>query len=837
MRFNLTIKFIILITCSYLFYPAALPAQPAEPLNGAELQLALQKLNVLGSVLYIGAHPDDENTALLAYLAKGKKLRTGYLAVTRGSGGQNLIGSEKDNLLSILRTQELLAARKIDGAEQFFTRAVDFGYSKSAEESLLKWDEQKILADMVWIIRSFKPDVIINRFTPERGGHGHHTASAILARSAFFAAADPQRFPEQLSFVQTWQAKRLVWNGWMQEQTTADSSGNPIVKIDMGEYNALLGKSYMEIAAMARSMHKSQGFGSAAMHGSFLNYFLHTAGVPAQNELFDGINLSWKRVPPEGEKIGQLLTGLEQKFNPAQPEKILPDLVNAYELMKKYQDNYYVQVKIKELKRIIQSCSGLWLEAISTDYSVTAGDTLFYTCTMINRSHYPVTLNTIEVPMVNQDSVLNISLKYNQPYTIKLNFILPLSTPVSYPYWLKGYHGEDIYPAGDPGLTGLPVQPDPLQVRVKLSFNNVSITYDLPIYYRWADRVKGELYQQVSITPPVTANLEHSVLLFPNWTSKKISVLLKSWKNNAAGYIKLNLPATWSSEPESTLYHFSAKFEEKEVSFSIQPGPGSADTSANMQVQLWNEGRMSSYSSSTIEYNHIPKQLFFPAAEVPLTSFPIITGQQNIGYIMGSGDEIPDCLQQLGYKVKLLSDEDLQQGKLSGFDVVITGTRAYNTRSILQNINSKLFDYVKQGGTLITLHNTRFGLRAEHIAPYPLKISDARVSVEDAPVVFLQPDHPLLKQSNKIENTDFDHWVQERGLYFADEWDEHFVPILGSNDPGEKQQRGGLLYTTYGKGHYIYTGYAWFRQLPAGVPGAYRLFVNLISSGTNELKK
>ncbi len=833
MRVKTAIRFILLLNCFFLCHPAALPAQPAEPLNGAELQLALQKLNVLGSVLYVAAHPDDENTALLAYLSKGKKLRTGYLAITRGSGGQNLIGSEKDNPLSILRTQELLAARKIDGAEQFFTRAVDFGYSKSANESLLKWDEQKILADMVWIIRSIRPDVIINRFTPDRGGHGHHTASAILTQKAFVAAADPEQFPEQLSLVQPWQAKRLVWNGWMQEQADTDSSGNSIVKIDMGEYNPLLGKSYMEIAAMARSMHKSQGFGSAAMHGSFLNYFLHMAGVPAQNDLFDGIDLSWNRVPA-GEKIGQLLTGLEQKFNPARPDQILPELLAAYELMKKHQDNFYVRTKIKELERIIQSCSGLWLEVTSTDYSITAGDTLFYNCTVINRSPFPVTFEEIAVPLANQDSTVNISLKNNQPCTVKLNFILPRSAPVSYPYWLTGYRGEDIYPAGDQSLTGLPVQPGPLHARINLSFNHIPITYDVPLYYRWADRVKGELYRQVSIAPPVTANLEQPVLIFPNGMSKKIMLRLKSWKKNAAGYIKLKLPATWSSEPESTFYNFSAKLEEKEVSFIIRPGPGPADTSATMRVQLWNDGRMSSYACGTIEYDHFPHQLFFPAAEVHLTSFPIKTGKENIGYIMGSGDEIPGCLEQLGYNIKLLSDDDLQQGSLAPYDVVITGTRAYNTRTILQNINSRLFDYVRQGGTLITLHNTRFGIRADHIAPYPLKISDARVSVEDAPVMFLRPDHALLNRPNKIAGTDFDHWVQERGLYFADEWDEHYIPILASNDPGEKSQPGGLLYTSYGKGHYIYSGYAWFRQLPAGVPGAYRLFVNLISIGENE---
>jgi LmbE family N-acetylglucosaminyl deacetylase len=837
MRFNQTLIYLLLFFSNYLLRPDALSAQPPEPMNGAELLLALQKVNVVGSVLYVAAHPDDENTALLAYFSKGKKVRTGYLAITRGSGGQNLIGSEKDDALSILRTQELLAARKIDGAEQFFTRAVDFGYSKSAQESLLKWDEEKILADMVWIIRMFKPDVIITRFSPERGGHGHHTASAILARSAFIAAADPQRFPEQLSLVQTWQARRLVWNGWMQEQASVDSSGNPIVSIDMGEYNPVLGKSYMEIAAMARSMHKSQGFGSAAMHGSLRNHFLHTAGeTPAQHDLFDGIDLSWHRVPG-GEKIGALLAGIEKKFNPARPDMILPDLLAVYVLMKKYQDNHYARVKIKELERIIQSCSGLWLEAISPDYSITAGDTLFYTCTLVNRSRFPIMLSKIEVPLVHQDSSFNVSLQYNQPRSIKLNYILPVSVPVSYPYWLKGYHGEDIYPAGDQNLTGLPVQADPLQVRLKLLFNDIPVSYDLPVVHRWADRVKGELYRQVSIAPAVTANLNQSLLLFPNRASKKISLLLKSWKKNAAGYIKLNLPDTWHSEPESTFYKFSGKFDEQEITFVIHPGdPG---ISTPMQIQLWNDGLKSSNSYSTISYDHFPTQLFFPAAEVRLASFPAAIGHENIGYIMGSGDEIPDCLNQLGYQVTLLSDEDLQQGNLSGYDVVITGTRAYNTRTILQmqGINGKLFDYVEQGGTLITLHNTRFGIRAEHIGPYPLKISDARVSREDAPVVFLQPDHLLLNWPNKITDSDFDHWVQERGLYFADDWDGHYAPILSSSDPGEKQQHGGLLYTSYGKGHYIYSGYAWFRQLPAGVPGAYRLFINLISIGTNESQK
>ena len=826
--------FLVMLTGFAIIHPSPLSAQPIEPLNGADLRLAIKKLNVVGTVLYIAAHPDDENTALMAYLAKGRMMRTGYLSVTRGSGGQNLIGSEKDNALSILRTQELLAARKIDGAEQFFTRAVDFGYSKSSQETLIKWDREKILADMVWVIRSFRPDVIITRFSPQQGGHGHHLASALLAAEAFLAAADTGRFREQLKWVQPWQATRMVWNGWNLEKTEQDSAGNKIIKVDVGEYNSLLGKSYLEVAAMARSMHKSQGFGSAAVHGSYLNYFLHTAGIPAQKDLFDDIDLSWKRIPGSG-PLEKISAGLEKKFDPVNPEQIIPDLLSIYNLLQAHRDDPFMQYKIKELERIIPSCAGLWLEAIAIDYSVSPGDTLFYTCTLINRSHYPVFLRKIISPLVNQDSSMNIALKYNEPFNIKLNFKLPPDSPIGYPYWLDRYLGEDAYPAADLSLTGLPVQPDPLQIHIRLALNEFPVDFYLPVYYRWADRVKGERYRKVMIAPSVTANLDQPILIFPNGEPKNISLHLKNWKKNTSGSVKVELPPGWSCEPESTVYQFTDKLEEKEVRFTIHTQQVAA--SGTLRIKLRIADITSSHSYGTIEYDHFPNQLFFPPAEIRLISLPIKSGKEKIGYVMGSGDEIPDCLEQLGYPVKLISDTELQEGNYSAYDVVITGTRAYNSRGILPTVKNKLMEYVRKGGTLITLHNTRFGLKADNIGPYPIKISDERVSVEEAPVVFLQPDHPLLNRPNPITARDFDDWVQERGLYFAGEWDDHFLPILGCNDPGEKLQQGGLLYTTYGKGHFIYSGYSWFRQLPAGVPGALRLFVNMISIGENGNEK
>jgi LmbE family N-acetylglucosaminyl deacetylase len=451
-------KILALIVMFVVFSSLCMMAQQPPIMNGAELEIALKKLLSLGSVLYIAAHPDDENTAVLAYMAKGKLMRTGYLAVTRGGGGQNLIGTEKGPLMSVLRTYELLEARKIDGAEQFFTRAVDFGFSKTAEESLKIWGKDQILADMVFVIRKFRPDVLLTRFSTVRSGsgHGHHTASAILAVEAFHAAGDPQRFPEQLKYVSPWSPKRIFWNDWRPywrpKEITAEEK-EKLISIDVGTYNRLLGKSYYEIAAASRSMHKSQGFGAMPRRGQSLDYFTLLAGAPAKTDLFEGIDTTWNRVPG-ADKVKKTLEAANQAFQVEQPQEIIPLLLEALSELKNLPESYWTVQKTKELKEVIRSCGALWIEAIAADHTVIPGQELKVTATVIDRAGFPFTLKELVVPGENRairiDKPLQANIPLTQEFTMKIT-----RNEYTQPYWLRKKPLKGIYQAADHHESGI----------------------------------------------------------------------------------------------------------------------------------------------------------------------------------------------------------------------------------------------------------------------------------------------------------------------------------------------------------------------------------------------
>jgi LmbE family N-acetylglucosaminyl deacetylase len=803
-------------------------AQPPRPLNAAELQLALKKLTVLGSALYIAAHPDDENTALLAYLSRERLVRTAYLSVTRGDGGQNLIGSEKGPLMGVLRTQELLAARRVDRAEQFFTRAVDFGYSKSPEETMAIWGKEKVLGDMVWVIRTFRPDVIVTRFPTSGGGHGQHTASAILAEEAFHAAGDPSRFPEQLKYVRPWQPRRLLWNAWPRRWGPRPADLPVTLQVDVGTYNPLLGKSYTEIAAESRSMHKSQGFGSAARRGSTIEDFALVAGDPAEKNLFDGVDLSWSRVPG-GRQVGETLEKAYRAFKPEQPSAVLPLLLEAYAGMDKLPQSYWVPVKRKELLDTIRSCAGLWLEAIAEDYSAAPGSVVKINLEAINRSRYRFVWKEIRLPNDSNGTALNQELAYNQPAERELSIRLPQDAEISQPYWLKRKPEKGTYEVDEPRLIGQPESPPPLTARFVLAADGQRLMFDVPVLYRWTDPVAGEQVRPFEIVPEVAVNLEEKVYVFPDTRAKEVHLKLLAGAPDVSGEVRLSLPPGWRATPEAIPFSLQNKYDETEVSFTLGPP---TEPATGILTAVVETGRSTwSHSLVTIEYPHIPIQTLFPPAEARLVRVDLRKRGMRIGYLMGSGDDIPASLRQVGYDVALLSDEDLEDADLSGFDAVILGVRAFNTRPRLKTQQRRLLEYVRSGGTLIVQYNTNRRLVTDEIGPYPFRISNERVTVEEAPVTFLDPNHPLLNTPNKITQEDFQGWVQERGLYFADEWDERYQTVLASHDPGESPKEGGLLFARYGKGVFIYTGYAFFRQLPAGVPGAYRLFVNMISAG------
>ncbi len=796
-----------------------------ELLNSAELQIALHKLNVLGSVLYIAAHPDDENTSALAYFSKARKYRTAYLSLTRGDGGQNLIGPEKGAEIGIIRTQELMAARRNDGAEQFFTRAIDFGYSKTPEETLSLWGKEAILADIVWVIRNFRPDVIITRSLGEDlSGHGHHTASGELAKEAFRAAANSNKFPEQLQYVQPWQAQRLFWNRWWRGQ-----QDNPdALKINIGDYSPLLGKSYSEIGAESRSLHKSQGFGIIGRRGASYDYYQLIEGTPAATDLFDEIDTSWQRVPG-GQKVGLMLAKIIDTFKPQHPSKSLPGLLAVYAKLTELDETHWVKIKKEELLRVIQSCAGLWIEAVSPDFAAAPGDEIKIQTTIVNRSEYPFRIKEIDFNGLALDSDLDIPLKNNDPQTFEKTIRIPKDFPISQPYWLKSPPKKAIFSIREQNLIGLAENPPSIRVNIKLGTESSLLEYSVPLLYRWRDRVAGEQYRPLEIRPKVTVQIEDKVRIFTKNDPQELRVKLKSHSANAAGTIRLAAPAQWRVTPESIPFVLTNKYEETKVTFKVSP-PKNSDE-AILTAVAETDGKKLDRDLVEISHPHIKRQVYFPKSRLKVIKMDIKHAGTKLGYIMGSGDEVADGLLNLGYEVTLIDDDMLERADLSQFDAIIAGIRAYNTRERLRNTYPRLLQYVKDGGTFIVQYNVFRGLKTKNIGPYPFTIGRDRVCEETAPVKFLDSQHPLLNFPNKITQKDFDGWVQERGLYFATEWDERYEPILSSSDTNESDKKGGLLYAGYGKGVFIYTGYSWFRQLPAGVPGAYRLFANLISAG------
>jgi LmbE family N-acetylglucosaminyl deacetylase len=805
-------------------------AQPQSPrsVDASDLRLALKKLSVLGSVLYVAAHPDDDNTAFLGYMAKGRLMRAAYLSVTRGEGGQNLIGSEQGDLLGVIRTQELLASRRIDGAEQYFTRAIDFGFSKSLDETMNIWGKEKILSDVVWLIRSYRPDVVVTRFTPTQGGHGNHTASAELAQLAYAAAGDPNRFPEQLKYVQPWKPKRLVWNVFRFQQSDRPSIPEHSVALDVGTYSPVLGESFTEMAGRSRTMNKSQGTGGGQNRGEFVNYFQHIAGDTATRDLFDGVNTSWARVTG-GAPIGTMLEDAYRSFDEENPAKSLPVLLRVYGELGNLKSDPWIAVKKRELLEVIRLCGGLWVDALASENNATPGSDLKVTVSAINRSSFPFRLEQITAPLLKADSVLNVPLGNNQPVQAIFALKIPPVFPYSQPYWLAEAPELGSYRVANQQLIGQAENAPPLSVRVKIASNDGAIDLEVPVRFRTVDPVDGELYRPFVVNPPVSVSLPEKVYLFPDGVARSVVVNIRNEGGKISGAVSLRVPQGWKVTPAGIPFEFSQKNENQSVAFSVLPGPGS--TSGTFQVEASAGERIVREDMVTIRYPHIPLQTVFPKTEGRLLRFDLKTKSKRVGYIMGPGDEIPTALRQMGYQVTMLTDDDLKNGALTMFDVIIAGVRSYNTRPAVRANQRKLMEFVEKGGTYLVQYMTPRRVETENMGPYPFTISGDRVSVEEAPVRFLAPDGPVLNTPNKITQEDFKGWIQERGLYFSDKWDPHYTAVLASNDPGEPSRDGGLLVAEYGKGYYVFTGYAFFRQLPAGVPGAYRLFANLLSLG------
>jgi LmbE family N-acetylglucosaminyl deacetylase len=809
--------------------------KPIKP-NAVELYNQIQKLNFLGSVLYIAAHPDDENTRLIAYLSNDIRARTGYLSVTRGDGGQNLIGPELREQLGVIRTQELIEARKIDGGEQFFSRANDFGFSKNPDETLQIWDKDQVLSDMIWTIRNFQPDVIINRFDHRSPGttHGHHTASAMLSFEAFDKVNDPTIYPSQLQYTTTWQPKRLFFNtswwfyGSKEKFEAADKSSQS--KLQIGTYYQSVGKSNQEIAALSRSRHQSQGFGSTGTRGEDEEFLEFLKGDAPKNKsnLFDGIDTTWNRVKG-GKAIGDLLANVDKNFNFKNPAASIPELVKAYQLIQNLEDKHWRDIKSEEIKKIIYGCAGLYLEATTDVQDATPGSTLKVKIEATNRSDIKMNLNTITTVPSSMSIQSVTPLENNKPITKTIELQLPTDEEFTNAYWLNENGTVGMYTVNDQVNIGKPDVIRNVKVTFKVEINGVTIPFERNITYKYNDDVKGEVYQPFDIVPAVTSSFAEKVYIFNTDREKTITVKVKAGKDNSNGYVKLQVAKGWQVKPEQIPFAIDKKGQEIIAVFTILPSKEASEIDIQSIVTV--DGQPFDKNKIDINYPHIFKQMVLKPAEAKGIRLKIKTKNEKIAYIMGAGDEIPKSLTQMGYTVEILKPDEISTERLAEFDVVMTGIRAYNVVDKLAFKQKILFDFVINGKTMIVQYNTAGDFVTNDIAPFPLKISRDRVTEENAEVRFLAPNHPVLNYPNKITSEDFKGWKQEQGLYYPNEWDKAFTPILSANDKGETPKNGALLVAKYGKGNYVYTGLSFFRELPEGVSGAFRVLANIIAIG------
>lgn len=829
---------ITLLSFFLLLISAPAWSQAPKKWSSNDIHEAIKKLNFLGSALYVAAHPDDENTRLISYLSNHKKAEVAYVSLTRGDGGQNLVGPEIEELLGVIRTQELLAARRTDGGRQFFSRANDFGFSKHPDETFRIWNRDEVMSDLILAIRRWQPDVVINRFDHRSPGrtHGHHTASAMLSFEAFEMAANPAVYPEQLSMVKPWQPRRLFFNtswwfyGSREKFEQADKSA--MVNVDIGVYYAARGKSNTEIAAEASSMHKSQGFGALGRRGTEMEYMeLLKGDMPGdQGDPFAGINTTWTRVEG-GAPIGELMASIQQNFNFGNPAASVPDLLRACRMIKALPDGYWRNVKLAETEEVIRACLGLFAEALAQDFSATPGEATDLVMEVINRSPVSVTLKSISYLPLGIDTMVNVVLTDNKKFEFKKKLSLPADIAYSNSYWLNIPWELGMYKVSDQKLRGLPETPRILNVRFDLLVAGEALSVETPVAFKREDPVKGEVYRPFEITPPVFANLAEKVYVFADKQPQNVKVVVKSGAANINGSVSLQVPTGWKVSPAKADFSLKIKGEETTVQFSLTPPAGESDGQIVPVASV--NGKNYNQEVVLINYDHIPTQTVLRESSARVVKVELKKAGNRVGYIMGAGDQIPASLRQIGYDVTILEDRDMTPEQLRKYDAIILGVRAYNTVERLKFHQPKLLEYARNGGTLIVQYNTNFDmvLPEAEIAPFPLKLSRDRVTVEEAEVRLLKPDHPVLNYPNKITDKDFQGWVQERGLYFPSEWDKSFEALLSCNDPGEPARDGGLLVAKYGQGYYIYTGYSWFRELPSGVPGAFRIFANLISIG------
>ncbi len=822
MKLNLDIFFNRLaLLLFFLFVSFTFSTLKAQ--SSAEIYKQIKKLNFLGTVLYFAAHPDDENTRVISYFSNHLLARTAYLSLTRGDGGQNLIGPELREGLGLIRTQELITARKIDGGLQFFTMANDFGYSKNPEETFDFWEKDKILNQTIDRINEFKPDIIINRFNVASSGrtHGHHTASAVISNLAF------KKLYENTA-AGNWKPKRLFFNtswyfyGGRESFNRADKTG--LISIDMGVYDPLTGKSNSEIAALSRSQHKSQGFGSSPALGSRTEYLSLVQGQPIiGNDPFEGINTSWTRVRG-GKNIEKIINEIIANFDLTTPLKSVPKLLEARDLINKIDDQHWRSIKLNEIKSIILNCLGIEIQANTSIPFGVKGESLDVNLLINNPSSAEVVLK--KVVLKNKTYQVSSQMRKNQVFSKKINHIINES--ISSPYWLIQEGEKGMYKTNRKEIVGLPNTPPPIVLKLYLLIEGKNIEVQKPLKYRKNDPVKGEVTTAFQVLPSATANLNTPVQLFGTGQTKKVIVQVKNLGKSFKGKLSLKSPESWVIEPSHQEVMIDGKGIEKEFIFNVT-APKSEEV-VQLRPELTNDKEKIQSAIQEISYDHIPQQYMVQPSSTRAVALNLKTGVERVAYINGAGDNVAESIEAVGVIVEKFDSEDITLEKLNSFDAVILGIRAFNVHESLSYKKNVLWKYVHQGGNLLIQYNTSRGLKTGTITPYSIELSRDRITDENSKVKMLDSKHPLLNYPNKISLEDFEGWVQERGLYFPKQWDKNFSPLFEMSDPGEQPKRGALLVANYGQGKVVYTGLSFFRQLPAGVPGAYRLFFNLIAN-------
>ncbi len=881
---------VLLITAAYAA-PLLAQSLPSQDSGSPGLAQMFDRLRTTARLLHTTAHPDDDDGTMLVFESRGEGATTMMLTLNRGEGGQNKFGAEFSDELGILRTLELLQADRYYGVEQRFTRVVDFGYSKTAEETFAKWGgHDTALADMVRVIRTFRPDVIVCRFDgSSRDGHGHHQAAGILSREAFRAAADPNRFPEQIrEGLLPWQTKKLYTGN-------VRNNEDYTLRIETGTYSPILGMSFAQFSIEGLRFQSSQGVGGfyIAPGHTYRYYKLLDSVLPRpsgqEKSLFDGIDTTLpalsSRLGAEESKAAFLkpaLVAIQRSIEEAtaafsvyDPSRSAPPLLSALkqtrDVIRQLESSQlsaaaqndvlaHLQTKREQLEMAINLALGTNLEASvdpatptqpffgifrqeQTSLFAVPGQTLTVTARLYNRANLTLRPREIrlDAPSGWQVTTLSADLKSlntNDAAVAQFRITVPADATYTRPYWHRQNPQQNVYTIDDLRYLTLPLPPPPLRAHAIYSLGEGEGDISTVVQARYVDPAYGQSERLLTVAPPLAIEIEPGTQVISTHSGSPIEVTV-GVHNNVPGaansVLRLHPPADWHAEPDSRPAEFSAEGEYKTFTFAVKPAAlreGGYELKASLEYQ----GKQYNQGYHTIGrhdvgffHNYLPAQQRISAVDV------VVPRGLKVGYIMGAGDDIPTVLKQLGISVEVISPDELASGSLSRFDTIVVGIRAYDVRKDVRAYNYRLLDFVKRGGTLLVQYNASVGaFNQGHYTPYPATLSNERVTVEEAPVEIVAAADPIFGAPNRISARDFEGWVQERGLYFMGQWDEHFQPLLASADPGESLKNGGMLYARYGQGTYIYTGYAFFRQLPAGVPGAIRLFVNLLNAGRPE---